>query len=61
MIFIQRRYALARLSLIMVHKAPADKDLSISICQDLSTNGDKRSTYGLKIISYFWLPKVWYI
>jgi len=60
MIFIQRRYAFARLLLIAVHKAPTNKCLSISICRGLSTYGDKRSTYGLKIIRYFQKPKIWY-
>jgi len=52
MIFIQRRYALARLPLIAVRKVETDTYLSIYICLDLSTDGDKRSTYGLKIIRY---------
>ena len=56
MIFIQRRHALARLSLIAVHKTPADKYPSIFICRSLNTDGDKRSTYGLKIILIF--PKI---
>lgn len=39
MVIIQLRHALARKSLITVHKIVAD----INICHNLSTDGDKRS------------------